>query len=214
MNTNPVIESSLCNRVYCATVSQLLTITDLGCEREGRRLFSGLNFEICAGEYVELTGPNGSGKSTLLRSIIGLFRDYSGQISCEPFLYVGHKSAISPLLTPLDNCRWFLDLTESSLDPMPALARVGLAGFEEVRCQQLSAGQQRRVALARLMLADRPLWLLDEPLTALDDSGQKLVCELIAAHIDNRGSVLCATHQSLGLASTRALELGSPGTAR
>ena len=188
--------------------AQLLTLSGLACQREGRDLFDDLNYQVAPGDYVELTGPNGSGKSTLLRSIAGLFADYSGVIEAAPFLYVGHRAAVSPLLSPLDNCQWFLDLVGSDADPQPALARVGLAGFEEILCQQLSAGQQRRVALARLILAQRPLWLLDEPLTALDDSGQHLVCQLIEQHIGTAGAVVCATHQPLGLSATRALVLG------
>jgi heme exporter protein A len=194
----------------------LLTISGVACQREGRDLFQGLDYQVAPGEYVELTGPNGSGKSTLLRSIAGLFTDYSGTIEAAPFLYVGHRAAVSPLLSPLDNCHWFLDLIGSAADPQPALESVGLAGFEEVLCQQLSAGQQRRVALARLILAQRPLWLLDEPLTALDDSGQRLVCELIVSHLATAGAVISATHQSLGLPETRALVLGErqlPGPA-
>ena len=183
-------------------------MSGLACQREGRELFRDFAYQVVAGEYVELTGPNGSGKSTLLRSIAGLFADYSGTIVAAPFLYLGHRPAVSGLLSPLDNCRWFLDLIGHDADPLPALARVGLAGFEEVLCQQLSAGQQRRVALARLILVERPLWLLDEPLTALDDSGQRLVCELIEQHLATAGAAVCATHQTLGLGSARALVLG------
>lgn len=186
----------------------LLTLSGIACQREGRDLFDDLNYQVAPGDYVELTGPNGSGKSTLLRSIAGLFTDYSGAIEAAPFLFVGHRAAVSPLLSPLDNCQWFLDLVGSDADPLPALERVGLAGFEEVLCQQLSAGQQRRVALARLILAQRPLWLLDEPMTALDDSGQRLVCQLIEQQLETAGAVICATHQSLGLSTARALVLG------
>jgi heme exporter protein A len=188
--------------------THLLTLSGLACQREGRDLFDDLDYQVAPGDYVELTGPNGSGKSTLLRSIAGLFADYSGAIEAAPLLYVGHRPAVSPLLSPLDNCQWFLDLVGSDADPLPALARVGLAGFEEILCQQLSAGQQRRVALARLILAQRPLWLLDEPLTALDDSGQRLVCQLIEQHVETGGAVVCATHQSLGLSAIRTLVLG------
>ena len=191
----------------------VVTLSALSCSREGRRLFHDLNFAVAAGDYVELTGPNGSGKSTLLRSIAGLFQDYDGGIESTSLLYLGHRAAVSPLLTPLDNCRWFLDLLGASADPLPALARVGLAGYEDVDCQSLSAGQQRRVALARLLLVQRPLWLLDEPLTALDDAGARLVSAMIKEQVARQGAVVCATHQSLGLAHTRALMLGEPALA-
>lgn len=186
----------------------VLTMTGLSCRRDDRQLFHDLDFVVAPGDYVELTGPNGSGKSTLLRSIAGLFQDYDGRIEGSQFLYLGHRPAVSPLLTPVDNCRWFLDLLGESADPQPALERVGLAGYEDIACQHLSAGQQRRVALARLLLARRPLWLLDEPLTALDAQGASLVGELIAEQCEQQGAVLCATHQSLGLPATRSLRLG------
>lgn len=194
--------------------SPVLSLSALSCSREGRRLFHDLNFTVAAGEYVELTGPNGSGKSTLLRSMVGLFQDYDGVIDCASFLYLGHRAAVSPLLTPMDNCRWFLDLLGVSAQPLPALERVGLAGYEDIACQNLSAGQQRRVALARLLLVQRPLWLLDEPLTALDDAGAQLVSVMISEQLAREGAVICATHQPLGLPHTRALVLGERGTAR
>jgi len=177
--------------------------------REGRTLFSGLALSVAPGDYVELTGPNGSGKSTLLRCAAGLFRDYDGEVEREPFLYLGHKPGVSPLLTPRQQLRWFACLTETRGDALDALARVDLAGYEDLRCQQLSAGQQRRVALARLLLATRRLWLLDEPLTALDGAGQRLVAELIGEHLGAGGGVLCATHQPLDVAAKRTLELGA-----
>jgi heme exporter protein A len=188
--------------------NSVVTLSALSCQREGRRLFHDLSFTVSAGDYVELTGPNGSGKSTLLRSIAGLFQDFDGTIECASFLFLGHRAAVSPLLSPLDNCRWFLDLLGASANPLPVLERVGLAGYEDISCQSLSAGQQRRVALARLLLVKRPLWLLDEPLTALDDAGADLVATMISEHLASQGAVVCATHQSLALAGTRALRLG------
>jgi heme exporter protein A len=191
----------------------LLTITNLRCVREGRLLFSGLNLALAAGEYLELTGPNGSGKSTLLRCATGLFHDYEGRIEREPFLYLGHKPGVSPLLSPREQLRWFQCMTETDGDPLAALARVDLGGYEDLPCQQLSAGQQRRVALARLVLAKRRLWLLDEPLTALDGAGQALVQTLIGSHLATGGAVLCATHQPLPLPAKRTLGLGEASAA-
>ncbi len=188
--------------------SPLLDITEVACEREGRELFAHLSLQVHPGECVELTGPNGSGKSTLLRCITGLFPDYEGSIVAAATLFVGHKPGVSALLTPVENLRWYQALTDSADSAIAALARVGLGGYEDVRCQNLSAGQHRRVCLARLLVCQAPLWLLDEPFTALDDSGRSLVRELINAHCEEGGAVVCATHQPLGLADTVALRLG------
>lgn len=186
----------------------LLEIRDLGCQREGRLLFAHLDLDVLAGECIELTGPNGSGKSTLLRCLCGLFPDYSGSIRAEPVAYLGHKPGISALLSPRQNLTWYAAFGESREDHMAVLERVGLAGYEDVRCQRLSAGQQRRVALARLILDDRRLWLLDEPFTALDHSGQSLVRELVNTHLQEGGAAICATHQPLELPGARPLQLG------
>ncbi len=188
--------------------SALLEIIDVGCEREGRTLFSQLNLVVQPGQCIELSGPNGSGKSTLLRCINGLFPDFEGTIEVADMLYMGHKAGVNPLLTALENLRWYQVITDSHGSAHSALEKVGLAGYEDVRCQYLSAGQQRRVALARLLICRAPLWLLDEPFTALDDAGQALVRELLAAHCEHHGGVVCATHQSLGLAEVVPLRLG------
>ncbi len=188
--------------------SPLLDITDVTCEREGRELFVHLSLQVHAGECVELTGPNGSGKSTLLRCITGLFPDYEGSIVASSLLFLGHKPGVSALLTPVENLRWYQALTDSDESALDALARVGLGGYEEVRCQNLSAGQHRRVSLARLLVCQAPLWLLDEPFTALDDNGRTLVRELLVAHCAQGGAVVCATHQALEVADTVALRLG------
>ncbi len=193
----------------------LLSIQGLGCIRDGRTLFRDLHLTVNGGECVALKGPNGSGKSTLLRSIAGLFIDYEGEISVSDLAYLGHRPGISLSLSPLENLRWYagLERTGQRLE-LPALVtlleQVGLAGYEEVRCQHLSAGQQRRAALARLMLDRAPLWLLDEPFTALDAGGQALVRSLLVQHTGSGGAVICATHQDLDLADTRELLLGGP----
>lgn len=186
----------------------LLEISDLRCEREGRTLFSQLNLVVLPGQCVELTGPNGSGKSTLLRCITGLFPDFEGMIEVADMLYLGHKPGVNLLLTAGENLRWYQIITNSHGSPQEALVEVGLAGYEDVRCQHLSAGQHRRVALARLLICEASLWLLDEPFTALDSAGQVLVHELLADHCEHGGAVVCATHQSLGLADVVALRLG------
>lgn len=186
----------------------LLEVRALSCEREGRRLFTDLELVIEPGGCVELTGPNGSGKSTLLRCIAGLFPDFEGEIRAGDLAYLGHRPGVSLALSPLENLRWYRSLQGSTVDPRLALERVGLAGYEDVLCQHLSAGQQRRVALARLMLGGGRLWLLDEPFTALDPSGVALVRTVIGDHLHAGGAALCATHQSLGVPASVPLRLG------
>lgn len=176
-------------------------------------LFSGLNITLEEGACTALTGPNGSGKSTLLRCITGLYPDYEGEIEAAASGYLGHRPGVSPSLTVLENLRWFAALsapvTLGTAELIDRLDAVGLAGYEDVLCGRLSAGQHRRVALARLCLDESPLWLLDEPFTALDLSGQDLVRGLIADHRGRGGAVLCATHQDLGVPDAAELNLGA-----
>ncbi len=192
-----------------APLNPLLRIEGLGCERDGRLLFGGLDLILDAGECLELKGPNGSGKSTLLRAVAGLYPDYTGTIQAAQSLYFGHRPGVSAVLTAEENLRWYAALCpgRGTGTVTDVLARVGMAGYERVACQHMSAGQQRRVALARLALCAAPLWLLDEPLTALDASGQSLVRALIADQLGRGGAVVCATHQSLEVSGTRVLEL-------
>lgn len=192
----------------------LLTIESLACTREGRTLFRALSFTVAPGECVELTGPNGSGKSTLLRCIAGLFPDFEGGIRAAGPEYLGHRPGVSLALSPLENLRWYASLDAGGQSPAileSILERVGLAGYDDVPCQQLSAGQQRRVALARLMLGRGRLWLLDEPFTALDTEGQALVRTLIEDHLAADGAAVCATHQPLDLSRSVGVRLGQPG---
>ena len=193
-------------------MESLLTARGLGCERDGRVLFHDLNLDIHSGDVIELTGPNGSGKTTLLRALAGLTGDFDGSVShTNPLSYVGHRGGLNQQLTPLQNLRWSaaiegIDVSTNELAGL--LDAVGLAGYALTPCQQLSAGQQRRAALARLGLASASLWLLDEPLTALDDAGCTLVRDLLAKHRAAGGGALCATHQSLQLGGTLQHVLG------
>ena len=192
-------------------ISPLLQIADLCCHRDGRELFAQLNLTLEAGECVEVRGPNGSGKSTLLRCVAGLYMDYEGSIELAPSLYAGHKLGLSPLLSAEENLQWYAGIIAGggNVDGIAAaLGRVGMAGYEHVACRNMSAGQQRRVALARMLVGGRKLWLLDEPLTALDADGQSLVRELMAEQLAGDGAVLCATHQNLDVAGSRQLTLG------
>jgi heme exporter protein A len=189
----------------------LLKISELCCRRDGRELFAALSFVLEAGECVELIGPNGSGKSTLLRCVAGLYLDYEGEIEAATHLYAGHKLGLSSLLTAQENLQWYSHIAGGggvAGTPGEALSRVGMAGYEDVACRNMSAGQQRRVALARMLVGGRKLWLLDEPLTALDADGRRLVMELMAEQLTIGGAVLCATHQAVGVPGTRQLKLG------
>jgi heme exporter protein A len=187
---------------------QLLEIEDLSCVRDGRALFAALDLSLGAGDCVALVGPNGSGKSTLLRCVAGLFPDYDGRISAAGFQYLGHRPGVSLALSARENLRWYGSLGGTALDVEAVLERVGLPGYADVRCHRLSAGQQRRVALARLLLGPGRLWLLDEPFTALDDAGQMLVRTLISEHLAGNGAALCATHQPLEVPGAGTLALG------
>ncbi len=195
--------------VELAAPAPLLRIVDAGCHRGGRQLFSRLSLEIRAGECVEVQGPNGSGKSTLLRCVAGLFPDFEGVIEAAEHFYAGHRLGLNPLLSAEQNLSWYAAMRGDADAVIAALARVGMAGYERTPCQQLSAGQQRRVALARLLVCPSPLWLLDEPVTALDRPGQALVAEMVTAHLDGGGAVMAATHQALELPQSRVLRMGS-----
>jgi len=178
-------------------------------------LFQGIDFDLEPGELMEVHGPNGSGKTTLLRCIAGLFKEESGHVDVageERPLYLGHKPGLSLLLTPLENLRWYLALQGREPrheDCLSALRRVGLNGSHPVPCRSLSAGQQRRAALARLVASSAPLWLLDEPFAALDEGGREIVLSMVQAHRHGGGAVVCATHEDLGLADARRLELAA-----
>jgi heme exporter protein A len=187
----------------------LLDVANLACERDGRVLFDRLQVQLRPGACLELRGPNGSGKSTLLRAIAGLYPDFTGTIDAAESLYLGHRPGVSALLTAEENLRWYGVLRPGGRTPAEALATVGLAGYERVVCQQLSAGQLRRVALARLVVCPVPLWLLDEPMTALDHDGQRLVRNLVGDHLGAGGAALCATHQDLELPGAGVLALGA-----
>jgi heme exporter protein A len=194
----------------------LLVLGDFGCERDGRWLFRNLTLALLPGECLELVGPNGSGKSTLLRAITGLYPEFVGTLRVAECLYLGHRPGISGVLTAAENLRWYAALQGSGqgsgqgalCSVTEALEQVGMAGYDNVLCQQLSAGQQRRVGLARLLLGGGRLWLLDEPLTALDSAGQQLVRGLLDGHLARGGAAVCATHQPLGVAGARQLSLG------
>ena len=200
----------------------VLELRGVRCERDDRVLFEDLDLCLEAGAAVQLRGANGTGKTTLLRCIAGLHPDHDGAIRIRGgapaagMLFIGHRPGISAALTAGENLAWYQQLSGCRRDTRAlsaALARVGLSGWEDVPCVQMSAGQQRRVALARLVLPSERalLWLLDEPFTALDDAGFALIVELMGEQLARGGAVLFATHQPVtDLPGLRTLRL-APG---
>jgi heme exporter protein A len=190
----------------------LLKVVDLYCERDERVLFDGLTFDLAAGELVQIEGANGSGKTTLLRILSGLSGDYEGEVvwcgvpivqAREDFfsslLYFGHQPGVKGMLTPVENLQWYCAIHPALLTQriLPALEVVGLNGYEDVPCHSLSAGQNRRVSLARLYMNTARLWILDEPFTAIDKSGVAAKERLLADHVGSGGSVILTTHHDL-----------------
>ena len=185
-----------------------LSAESLTLERGGRRLFTGLSFALEAGEALIVTGPNGAGKSSLLRTIAGFLPLVAGRVRLEGgdgleerTHYLGHADSLKSSLTAAENLRfWRALLGGAGLSPQAALARLGLPHVADFPVRALSAGQKRRVALARLIVAPRPLWLLDEPTTALDEAAQTLFADVAGEHLAQGGVIVAATHSPLGLA--------------
>ncbi len=195
-------------------MTTLLTATQLASVRDGAPVFQPVDTVLEGGQALEILGANGAGKSTLLRTLAGLHGEFDGTFACTHVLYQGHRLALDELLSPLDNLQWYGDLagapaTETALKD--ALDRVGMRRYAFTPVGRLSQGQQRRIAMARWLLAAQAtpalLWLLDEPVTALDTSGQALLCELLDAHCAGGGAVAYATHVPLALAEKTLLEV-------
>lgn len=182
-------------------VDPLLAAYDLCLERGGRELFRDLAFAVLPGQLLQVDGPNGAGKTSLLRILAGLSRyGFTGRVERNaPLLYLGHHPAVKALLTPRENLAWHVAGEAAYANPQieEALARVGLYGYEDVPSHALSAGQHRRVNLARLYLSARPLWLLDEPFTAIDRGGVAQLEALLVAHAQRGGAVVMTSHQVL-----------------
>jgi heme exporter protein A len=187
--------------------------------RGDRTLFAGLAFTIGGGEALLLLGPNGSGKTTLIRTVAGLLAPAAGTIRIqggdaersvgEQCHYVGHLNAIKPSLTVEENAKFwcrFLGGREDRVEE--ALAAFGLAALRDIPSAYLSAGQKRRLGLARVLLAERPIWLLDEPTVSLDSAAQDMLAAAATAHLAAGGLVIAATHAPLGVAGARELHLG------
>lgn len=191
-----------------------LTATDLACLRGGRLVFAGLSFRLGAGGALVLTGPNGSGKSSLLRLAAGLVPVFSGVLGWAggpgSIAYLGHQDAVKPALTSGETLRYWAVAAGSPADHdaiSAAIAAVGLEGLADLPCRYLSAGQRRRLALARLELGRASLWLLDEPTLGLDAASVARLEARIARHRAAGGLVMLATHVPLALPDAGRLAL-------
>lgn len=208
---------------------RVLSLRSLACERDERLLFSDLSANFEAGDIVQILGSNGAGKTTLMRIVAGLSDSYTGEVLWNnaphrgydffaSVLYFGHATGVKQTLTALENLRWYfglngnkntsaqaIDVSEAQLEA--ALHKVGLAGYEDVPCHQMSAGQKRRVALARLYCSKAPIWLLDEPFTAIDVGGVQQLEGLIRAHAESGGIVLLTSHQPVNVPNLKTVDI-------
>jgi len=202
-----------------------LELDTVTCERDDRLLFENLNYQFKSGSIVQIEGPNGSGKTTLLRILAGLSSLYEGRVAWngqpvsgssvdyfKMMLFLGHKPGVNSILTPVENLQSIMGLRYPvSLEQIYfALREVGLYGFEDTPCHSLSAGQQRRVALARLYLSKEPVWLLDEAFTAIDKAGVEKLEALLLSRAESGGVVILTTHHELRISDQiQKIRLGS-----
>jgi heme exporter protein A len=188
---------------------------NLTCLRGGRILFSGLGFDLAEGKALHIKGKNGAGKSSLLNLLAGISLPEEGAINwsgeCiqeydesfkKELLYIGHKAGVSLHLSAEQNLKWYAQLTNSSFlesEYEEVFKRMGLYGFEDIPAARLSAGQRRRIALCRLLIEEKKLWLLDEPLVALDHQGLALFEKILEHHLQQGGIAVLTSHQDINL---------------
>lgn len=193
--------------------------TDLVCIRGGRAVFAGVDFAVKSKEALLVTGRNGAGKSSLLRMIAGLLRVAGGSLALtggdaereigEQAHYLGHQDALKSSLSVVENLRfWSRYMDDGASAPDAALAQVGLESVADLPAAYLSAGQRRRLSLARLISAKRPIWLLDEPMSSLDTAAQGTLTELMRKHLADGGLIIAAVHSPIGLEPACELRLG------
>ena len=196
-----------------STGGPLLAVHELCLERGGRELFQQLSFAILPGQLVQIEGANGAGKTSLLRILAGLSRyGFTGRVERHtPLLYLGHQPAVKALLTPRENLAWHVagEARYNNEQIERALASVGLYGYEDVPSNTLSAGQHRRVNLARLYLSRCPLWLLDEPTVGLDDNSTGNLRAAMQDQLDRGGLIIATTHVDLGMRKARTFDFAN-----
>ncbi len=195
-----------------------LSASDLACRRGGRDVFAGVSFSVASGESMTIRGRNGAGKSSLLRMVAGLVHVAGGQLAVkggDPELtigeqahYLGHQDALKPSLSVGENLRfWSAFFGATAADIGQPLAAVGLDSLADLPAAYLSAGQRRRLSIARLLAVNRPIWLLDEPTSTLDGPAQEQLGQIMRAHLASGGLILAATHGVLGLEGAQELLL-------
>ena len=201
----------------------MLNAQGLSCVRGDRCLFSNVDFALGAGEWLHVRGENGSGKTSLLRLIAGLAQPAAGRVEWngqaihdagelyrQDLLYLGHHAAVKEDLSALENLKFAAALDQGSLsdaDALRALHRFGFKGREQLPVRVLSAGQKRRVLLARLLTRPAKLWILDEPFTALDVRAVDLLADVVREHLAGGGMALMTSHQAMPMDNGRALQL-------
>ena len=193
---------------------------NLRCVRGGREVFAGLNFQVASGDALVVTGRNGAGKSSLLRVIAGLVHLTGGRLTldggmpeasvAEQAHYLGHQDALKPSLSVAENLQFWAEFLriKGSIEITLALQAVDLEPLADLPAAYLSAGQRRRLSIARLIAIKRPIWLLDEPTSALDVASQGRLANLMRAHVASSGMIIAAAHGPIGLENPRELQMG------